>query len=100
MKNPSAQPQAGSANDVVAAETPPDLTLEHASRLAVLAVDQVLQAAPLFSLRSLFPSGPNQGLPVNLEREVRDEPEPAICFIGLVDQYQVRTEPDLAHPDT
>ena len=38
MENPLAQAEADSASDVVAAETAPDLTLEDASRLAVLAV--------------------------------------------------------------
>lgn len=38
MENSFAQPEAGSANDVVAAGSAPGLTLEHASRLAVLAV--------------------------------------------------------------
>jgi hypothetical protein len=38
VENPLAQPDVGSANDVVVASRPPDLTLEDASRLAVLAV--------------------------------------------------------------
>jgi hypothetical protein len=38
VENPCARAEAGSANDVVAAETAPDLTHEHASRVAVLAV--------------------------------------------------------------
>jgi hypothetical protein len=38
VKNSSAQFEVGSGNDAVAAEAPDDLTIEHASRLAVLAV--------------------------------------------------------------
>ena len=38
MENSFAQAEVGGANDAVAAEAPPDLPLEHASRLAVLAV--------------------------------------------------------------
>ena len=38
MENPLAQPEVDSADDGVAVASPADLTLEHASRLAVLAV--------------------------------------------------------------
>ena len=85
MENPFAQPEVGSTtNDVAVAAGPPDLTLGHASRLAVLASQQISSIGPEPSRRTAtWVSTTILGRSTPFATPSRSDPDPRAASGGL-----------------